>query len=144
MSEYVDPEPELVDPVRRICMALPEAHEEAAWTGVRWRIRQRTFAHVLGIHPEAPPVLARSAGGAEEPVTIVAFRSDGEELHALRHAGPPYLDVGWGRGAIGMVLDAATDWDEVTELLTDSYCLLAPKKLAALLGPPGPPSTESP
>jgi hypothetical protein len=29
------------------------------------------------------------------------------------------------------VLDASTDWDEVGELLTESYCLLAPKKLAA-------------
>ena len=33
-----------------------------------------------------------------------------------------------------MVLDAdQTDWDEVTELLTDSYCVLAPKKLVGLV-----------
>jgi hypothetical protein len=31
------------------------------------------------------------------------------------------------------VLDANTDWDEVAALLTRSYCVLAPKKLAALV-----------
>ena len=29
-----------------------------------------------------------------------------------------------------MVLAAPVDWDEVAELLADSYCLLAPQKLA--------------
>ena len=28
-------------------LTLPDAYEEDAWTGVRWRIRGRTFAHVL-------------------------------------------------------------------------------------------------
>ena len=36
-----------------------------------------------------------------------------------------------------MVIDAGVDWDEVAELLTESYCLLAPKKLVALVGRPG-------
>jgi hypothetical protein len=37
-----------------------------------------------------------------------------------------------------MLLGAAVDWDEMAELLTDSYCVLAPKKLAALVRrPPG-------
>jgi hypothetical protein len=35
-----------------------------------------------------------------------------------------------------MVLDDGVDWDEVAELLTDSYCLLAPKKLVALVDRP--------
>ena len=33
-----------------------------------------------------------------------------------------------------MVLTETTDWDELRELLTESYCILAPKKLVALLG----------
>ena len=32
-----------------------------------------------------------------------------------------------------MVLDARVDWDEVESLLTESYCVLAPKRLVALL-----------
>jgi hypothetical protein len=42
---------------------------------------------------------------------------------------------GWGPGLVETVLrdDGTTDWDAVTELLIESYCLLAPKRLAALL-----------
>ncbi len=49
--------------------------------------------------------------------------------------GNPFAP-GWGPGLVSMVLrdDGTTDWDEVKELLTESYCLLAPKKLVALLG----------
>ena len=32
---------------------------------------------------------------------------------------------------------ATTDWAEVAELLTESYCVLAPKKLVALVDRPG-------
>jgi hypothetical protein len=32
-----------------------------------------------------------------------------------------------------MVIEDDVDWDEVAELLTESYCILAPKKLAALV-----------
>jgi len=33
-------------------------------------------------------------------------------------------------------LEPATDWDEVAELMTESYCVLAPKKLVALVDRP--------
>ncbi|MBV9936096.1 MAG: MmcQ/YjbR family DNA-binding protein, partial [Actinobacteria bacterium] len=29
-----------------------------------------------------------------------------------------------------------TNWTEVAELVTDSFCIMAPKKLAALVQPP--------
>jgi hypothetical protein len=32
-----------------------------------------------------------------------------------------------------MVIDAGVDWDEVAELVTESYCVLAPKKLVELV-----------
>ena len=130
MGDYGDPPAATVDRVRAICTTLPEVHEEPAWVGTRWRVRTRTFAHVLDIAHDAPPVLA-SAAESVGPATIVAFRSTGDELDALRHAGPPYLYLGWGRNAVGLVLDHDTDWDEVAELVTESYCLLAPKKLSA-------------
>jgi hypothetical protein len=37
---------------------------------------------------------------------------------------------------MGMVLDADTDWHEVSELVTESYCVLAPNKLVALVERP--------
>jgi len=55
-----------------------------------------------------------------------------EEIAALVAAGHPYFATGQGN-RIGIVLDDATDWDEVDELVRESYRLLAPKKLVALL-----------
>lgn len=119
---YTDDVPDEIQArLRKWCIALPDAYEERAWVGTRWMVRKRTFAHVLGVEADAGSVLA------------LAFRSAGEELEMLRHAGHPFFVLGWGRDAIGMVLNDATDWDEVTELVTDSFCVLAPKKLAALV-----------
>ena len=60
-------------------------------------------------------------------------------LEALRNAGPPFLELGWGRDAIGMVLDESSDWDEVREVVTESYCVMAPRKLVALVERPDAP-----
>lgn len=126
---YTDDVPEVVEArLRDLCLGLPDAYEESAWVGTRWMVRKRTFAHVLGVQ----------TGGAE-PSVVLAFRSTGEELEVLRHLGPPYLFLGWGRNAIGVVLDDATDWDEVGELVVESYCVMAPKKLVALVDRPDDP-----
>ena len=42
-------------------------------------------------------------------------------------------DDGTGRDRIVVVLTDDTDWEEIRELVTDSYRILAPKKLTALL-----------
>ena len=43
---------------------------------------------------------------------------------------PPYVGPsGW----VGVWLDRGVDWRELAELLRDSYLLIAPKRLAALL-----------
>lgn len=111
--------------VRALCLALPDVYEEQAWVGTRWRIRTRTFAHVLCVE--------RSDA---EPSIVLVFRAAGEEFEMLRRAGHPFFVLGWGRNALGMVLDAETDWDEVGELVTESFCVLAPKKLVALVHRP--------
>jgi hypothetical protein len=87
-------------------------------------VRKRTFAHVLGVEVHTGPLV------------VLSFRSAGDELEALRNAGHPFFVLGWGRDAIGMVLDTATDWDEVRELLIESFCVLAPQKLIALVDRP--------
>jgi hypothetical protein len=127
---------EVVAAVRSICLGLPEAYEEEAWVGTRWRIRKRTFAHVVRIDGGWPPAYARAAG-ADGPMTVLTFRSSGPELEALRASGDPFFAPPWWSDIVGMVLDDEVDWDEVGELLTDSYCALAPKKLAALVDRPG-------
>jgi hypothetical protein len=123
MTDYVEVPATIVRRLRTACGHLPEAYEEPAFAGVRWRIRMRTLVHVVTIERE------------EGPVTVMTFHAAGEEHDALLAMGDPFLP-GWGAGLVAMVLrqDGTTDWDEVKELLTESYCLLAPKKLVALLG----------
>lgn len=131
-----DLDPSLLAQLRGICLALPEVVEERAWVGIRWTVRRKNFAHVFPVDEDASPAIRRAAGDLPVPVTVVAFRAEGLELRALRDAGPPFAYAGWGRDAMAMALDAATDWEEVRELLTESYCLLAPQKLRALVDRP--------
>ena len=125
MTEYADVPPDVLAELRSVCLGLPDAYEQQAWAGTRWRVRNRTFAHVL------------THDSADGPVTVMSFRSSGPELDALRAAGHPYFRPGWGGDVVGMVIDAGIDWDEVAELLTESYCVLAPKKLVGLVDRPG-------
>jgi hypothetical protein len=132
-----DVPPKIVARLRAVCLGLPEAYEEQAWVGTRWRVRTRTFAHVLTVDAGWPPAYARAAA-TDGPVTVLTFRSSGPDLDALSGAGHPFFRPVWAPNIVGMLLGTAVDWDEMAELLTDSYCVLAPKKLAALVRrPPG-------
>lgn len=107
------------DYVRRIDAtlgALPECYQEDAWVGTRWRVRQATVAHVFG---------------GEDQRYRITFRAEPEEVLAFGHLGEPYFTVSWGSNVVGMLLDDDTDWTEVAELVTDSYCVQAPQRLAA-------------
>ena len=121
---------EVVIRLRAICAAFPETYEERAWVGTRWRIRTKTFAHVLVVADGRPEGYARAVG-LPGPVTVLMFRSSGPELDVLRSAGDPFFAPRWRSDEVGMVVDESVDWDEVAELLTESYCAQAPKGLAA-------------
>ncbi|SDU49626.1 MmcQ/YjbR family DNA-binding protein [Jiangella alkaliphila] len=124
---------EIVEPLREICMSLPDAYEELAWVGTRWRVRGRTFAHVLTVDPEYHAVYT-AVSGADRPVPLLTFRAPPEDLHALVSSGPPFFRGRWGRDVVVLVLsDGDNDWSEIAELVTESYCVLAPKKLVALV-----------
>ncbi len=127
MPDYADVDPDVLARLGERCLELPEAWTEPAWTGHRFLVRKRNFAHVFSLHDEAGDVR-----------TMLSFRSPDEERHALVASGHPFFVAGWGRNVIGMVIDDDTDWDEVGELVTESYCILAPKKLVALVERPPP------
>ena len=100
--------------MRAIALALPEATEELTWeTTINFRVRKKIFCFP-------------GDGGS------VMFKADPEELPALlgdaRCRPAPYLARG---GWIDMYFVAPIDWAEVTELVTTSYCIIAPKTLAA-------------
>ena len=109
-----------VDELRRICSDLPDVVEEEAWVGTRWRVRGRTFAHVLDIADGWPPAYAR-ASGTDGPVTVVMFRSSPPDLDALRAGGPPFFAPPWRADEVGLVLGPEVDWTEVAELVADSH-----------------------
>lgn len=113
----------MLERVREVVTALPRVHEEEAWTGVRWQISGATFAHLFG---------------GEDQLIRIMLRGEPDEVAAFQHLGHPYFKAGWGSDVIGMVLDETTDWGEVAELLTDSYCLRAPDHLAATVDRPSP------
>jgi len=122
----------IVSRLRAICLEFPEACEEQAWVGTRWMIRKKNFAHVLVIDSGWPPAYARAAK-SEGPMTVLTFRSSAR-LEAPRFSKPPFFKPVWWPDIAGVAIDAETDWDEVSDLLAASYCLLAPKKLAAQIG----------
>jgi hypothetical protein len=128
MTDRPDVPAEILAALRPICLRLPEAYEEDAWVGTRWRVRKRTFAHVLMIAGGWPPAYARAADD-DGPVCVFMFRSRGAELGVLRASGRPFFAPVWRSDEVGMILDENSDWDEVVELVTESYCALAPRAL---------------
>lgn len=120
----------LVEKVRLICLDLPEAVEEAAWTGVRWCVRTKNFAHVVMIDQGWPPAYAQAAG-QPGPLCVLTFRTPRPAADTPRFSRAPFFLPLWWPDIVGMGLDADTDWDQVEESLVASYVALAPKKLAA-------------
>src|SRR3954453_4851551 len=120
MVDYLEVPEDIVRHVRMACAHLPEAYEEHPYARVRWRIRTRTLAEIVSVQ------------GQVDAVTYLTVHAAGEEHDALLAMGDPFFP-GWGPGLVAMLLRDDTDWGEVKELVTESYCLLAPKKLIALL-----------
>ena len=108
--------------ISAIMRDLPGCAEESAWVGVRWRVGGDTVAHVFG---------------GEDQVFRITFRAEPAEVMAFEHLGDPYFRASWGRNVVGLLLDDHTDWQELAELLTDSYCIQAPASLAEQVHRPG-------
>ena len=116
--------------LRLVCLDLPKAIEEKAWAGIRWCVNRKNFAHVLTINESWPPAYAKAAA-TPGPACVVTFRLSGEHRAAARYGRAPFFRPVWFPNIAGVVIDARTDWDELDELIRDSYRVLAPKKLIA-------------
>lgn len=111
--------------LRKLCLALPEAHVVIAWGAPTFRVRKKIFAMYAdaGDHHGGGRngVWLKAAPGNQELMVKAAPR---------RFFVPPYVGPsGW----IGVWLDSGVDWGEVDDLVRDSYRLVAPKKLRMLL-----------
>ena len=119
--------------LRVVCLDLPEVIEEKAWTGIRWCVSRKNVAHVLEISNGWPPAYAKAAA-TRGPACVVTFRLSSDHCAAAKYARAPFFRPVWFPTIGGVVIDARTDWDEVGELIRDSYRVLAPKKLLARMG----------
>ncbi len=127
-----DVPPQLLARLRKVCLSLPGASEEAAWVGTRWVVRKKNFAHVLSIYDGKPKAYARAAG-SDGPLAVLTFRATRERHAALCARGAPFFDAvwgtTWGTRVVGMRLDGKLDWKELAKLLAESHRLLAPPEL---------------
>jgi predicted DNA-binding protein (MmcQ/YjbR family) len=111
--------------LRKLCLALPEAHEVEAWGEPTFRVRNKLFAMYAAAgnhHGDGRPAVWCKAGPGNQQLMVAAAPQ--------RFFVPPYVGPsGW----VGVFLDGPVDWAELGGLLADSYRLVAPKRLAALL-----------
>lgn len=113
--------PSPLSKLRRISLALPEAHEVEAWGEPTFRVKNKLFAMYAadGNHH----------GSGRSSVWIKATKENQSLMLSAqpeKFFKPPYVGPsGW----IGVYLDRSPDWDEVGELLRDAWRMTAPKKL---------------
>ncbi|MBO0702857.1 MAG: MmcQ/YjbR family DNA-binding protein [Candidatus Dormibacteraeota bacterium] len=102
--------------VRELALALPETSTRPTWGQTTYRVGERVFA-------VAPP-------GHEAVIVKVpaGMRDVFCESDPGRFFVPPYFGP---KGWVALRLGAGTDWDEARDLIEGSYCLIAPKRLAA-------------
>lgn len=112
--------------VRKLCLALPEAHEVEAWGEPTFRVKNKLFAMYADAsshHGGGRPGLWIKSTHINQDLLI---RSD-----PARFFKPPYVGPsGW----VGVYLDKRPSWAIVGDLLRDAYLLTAPKKLLETSG----------
>ena len=108
----------------KIALALPEASRQICGSHAQFLVRKKTFAYFLNDHH----------GDGIVAVTGKVLPGDNKalaEAQPHRFYLPAYIA---SKGWVALRLDVGTiDWDEVSELLRDSYALIAPKRLAELV-----------
>jgi predicted DNA-binding protein (MmcQ/YjbR family) len=120
---------DIVERVSTLCLALPEVtvRVDSSLT------RTRSTAHSFDIRRRSFCLLVAWEGPTGKPVPLLVLRADPDEREALLSIGHLFFASRAGRDRIAVLLTDDTDWEEIRELVTESYRILAPKKLTALL-----------
>jgi hypothetical protein len=111
---------ELIERVRRICMALPETTEKLSHGEPTWFVKKKVFAMFSNNHHNDGHV----AVTAPAPLGVQAALI---EKSPRKFYKPPYVG---GRGWIGIEVARVTD-KELTFHLREAWLLIAPPKLRA-------------
>ena len=109
-----------VERVRKICLALPEAEEKpfGGHTAPAFRVRDKLFVMTS---EDGTTMTCKGAPGVQQALV----GSDPEKFYL-----PPYVA---SKGWIGIRLDVEQDWDELEELIEESWRRTAPKRVVAQL-----------
>jgi YjbR len=120
---------DIVERVRALCLALPEVTVRVDYS----QTRSRSTAQSFEIRRRSFCLLVAGQGQTGKSVPLLVLRADSDDREALLSVGHPFFAPRAGRDRIGVLLTDDTDWEEIRELVTESYRILAPKKLTALL-----------
>ena len=104
--------------IRKICLSLPDTKETMTWGKPHFRVGEKIFAGY----------------GEENGTRTVGFKLE------MAHAGLVVQVPGFSRapyvghkGWVSLETDSVKDWDEVREMILESYRLIAPKRSLAKL-----------
>ena len=118
----------IIERLRKICLALPEATEQEAWSEPTWRVKGKMFAQMDDHHHGGQHCSVWLPSTLEAQEALVA-------ADARRFFRPAYVGH---KGWVGVVLDTKPDWAIVEELVREAYRRIAPPKLTAQLDAPVP------
>jgi predicted DNA-binding protein (MmcQ/YjbR family) len=114
----------VIERLRKICLALPEANERTSHGEPTWFAgKGKVFAMLDDHHHGAThlSVWLPQPPGVQESLI---------ETDPERFFRPPYVGP---KGWIGVVLDTRPNWHMVTALIRDAYLHVASRKLRTLL-----------
>jgi hypothetical protein len=114
----------IIERLRKICLALPEANERISHGEPTWRAgKGKVFATLDNHHHGADHLSV----WLPQPLGIQELLIDARPDVFFR---PPYVGV---RGWVGVVLDDHPDWAAVAQLVRDGYLHVATRRLVAQL-----------
>jgi len=109
--------------LRALCLALPETTERLSHGEPTWFVRgKKTFVMFADHHHGARLAFWCAAPEGMQHALVSEYPD--------RYFVPPYVGH---RGWLGVWLDVAVDWDEIADIVTDAYRVVAPRQLVSLL-----------
>jgi hypothetical protein len=115
--------------VSALCVRLPEVTVRIGES----RIRERSTGHSFDSRRRSFYLLVATGASSGKPAPLLVLRADPDDREALLSIGHPFFAPRGGPDRIGVLLTDDTDWEEIRDLVTESYRVIAPQKLIELL-----------
>jgi predicted DNA-binding protein (MmcQ/YjbR family) len=112
-------DPKIQAHMKKICLSLPDTEETMTWGKPHYRVNNKIFAGC----------------GEENGQSSVGFKLEMDHARAIvvsdpRFSPAPYVGH---KGWVSMDASGIQDWNEVRDLVLESYRLIAPKRSLAKL-----------